>query len=125
MSQLLIMRYVLCSAVLFIHILGLLILYRQKYLSRNKNQIYLLIALCQTESIIAVLSIPHLGKLLKFLKLHVEILWFSEKYFAILNYFFMVLLTLDRFLVFYFTMKYPIYCTLKKLLKILYMVIRR
>lgn len=101
MSQLLIVRYVLCSAVLFIQVLGLLILYRQKNMSRNKDQIYLLVALCQTESILAVLSIPHLGKMLQFLKLPVEILWFSETYFAILNYFFMVLLTMDRFLVFF------------------------
>ena len=115
MPDIMIVEYVLCFAVLFIQILALLILYRQKTLSRNKNQIYLLIALCHTASILAFLKILNLVKLSP-----TELLWFSEICVRILYHVFMALFTLDRFLVFYLTIKYTIYCTSKKLLKIIY-----
>ena len=44
----------------------------------------------------------------------------TEIYLAIIYYFFMILLILDRFLVFYLNLKYTVYCTPKKLLKIVY-----
>ena len=118
MPHIMIVEYVLCSVVLFIQILGLRLLYRQKSLSRNKNQIYLLIALCHTATILAVLRILNLAKLLP-----TELLWFPEIYFRIFYHVLMVLFTLDRFLVFYFAIKYPLYCTSKKLLKIIYIVV--
>ena len=118
MPHIMIVEYVLCSVVLFTQILGLRLLYRQKNLSRNKNQIYLLIALCHTASILAVLMILNLVKLSP-----TELLWFPEIYLRILYHVFMVLFTLDRFLVFYLAIKYPIYCTSKKLLKIIYTVV--
>ena len=118
MSQIIIVEYVLSFTVLFIQILGLILLHRQKNRSRNKNQIYLLIALCDTASILAALKLLNLIK-----SLPRELLWFSEIYFGILYHFFMVLFTTDRFLVFYLTIKYPIYLTSKKLLKIIYMIV--
>ena len=118
MPHIMIVEYVLCYVVLFTQILGLRLLNRQKNLSRNKNQIYLLIALCHTASILAVLRIVNLVKLSP-----TELLHFSEIYFGILYHVFMVLFTLDRFLIFYLTIKYPIYCTSKKLLKIIYTVV--
>ena len=118
MPHIMIVEYVLCSVVLFIQILGLRLLYRQKSLSRNKNQIYLLIALCHTATILAVLRILNLAKLLP-----TELLWFPEIYFRIFYHVLMVLFTLDRFLVFYFAIKYPLYCTSKKLLKIINTVV--
>ena len=118
MPHIMIVEFVLCSVVLFIQILGLLLLYRQKTLSRNKNQIYLLITLCHTASILAFLRILEVVKLSP-----TELLHFSEIYFGILYHAFMVLFTFDRFLVFYLTIKYSIYCTSKKLLKIIYTVV--
>ena len=113
-----IVELVLSFTVLFIQILGLILLYRQKNRSKNKNQIYLLIAICHTASILAVLTILNPIK-----SLPKELLWFPEIYFRILYHVFMTLFTLDRFLVFYLTIKYPIYCTPKKLLKIIYTVV--
>ena len=113
-----IVELVLSFTVLFIQILGLILLYRQKTRSKNKNQIYLLIAICHTASILAVLTILNPIK-----SLPKELLWFPEIYFRILYHVFMTLFTLDRFLVFYLTIKYPIYCTPKKLLKIIYTVV--
>ena len=79
----------------------------------------MLIALCHTASILAALKLLNLIK-----SLPRELLWFSEIYFGILYHFFMVLFTTDRFLVFfYLTIKYPIYLTSKKLLKIIYMIV--
>ena len=112
-----IVELVLSFTVLFIQILGLILLYRQKNRSKN-NQIYLLIAICHTASILAVLTILNPIK-----SLPKELLWFPEIYFRILYHVFMTLFTLDRFLVFYLTIKYPIYCTPKKLLKIIYTVV--
>ena len=76
----------------------------------------MLIALCHTAKILAVLRI--LAKLLP-----TELLWFPEIYFRISYHVSMVLFTLDCFLVFYFAIKYPLYCTSKKLLKIIYIVV--
>ena len=118
MSQIMIVEYALSSIVSFIQILGLTLLYRQRNSSRNKNQIYLLIALCHTASTLAALKLLNLIE-----SLPKELLWFSEMYFGILYNFFMVLFTTDRFLVFYLTIKYPIYFTSKKLLKIIYTIV--
>ena len=46
-----------------------------------------------------------------------------ETYISILYYSFMILLTSDRFLVFYLNMKYPMHCTPKKLRKIIISVV--
>ena len=117
MSQIMIVEYVISFTVLFIQILGLILLYRQKNLSRNKNQIYLLIALCHTASILADSKLLNLVK-----SLPRELLWFLEIYFGIIYHFFMVLFTKVRFLVFYLRIKYPIYFTSKKFLKIIYTI---
>ena len=98
--------------------LGIAYRYRQNIFTRHTNQIYLLIAFMSYKKHLAVLRIPHLAKLLP-----MELSWFLIIYFAILCHFFMIMLTLDRFLVFYFTIKYPIYCTSEKPLKTLYIVV--
>ena len=118
MTWFLILEYILCPVVLLIQILGLILLYRRKRLLRNKNQIYILIALCHTESVFVILSTLYLFQLAP-----LRVTTLLEKYLSVLYYSFMVLLTSDRFLVFYLNMKYPIYCTPKKLLKIIFSVV--
>ena len=71
-------------------------LYRQQLLARRKNQIYLLI-------VEAILGFRYI---------------FCDTY-----HFYMFLLTLDRFLFFYSSIKYTVHCKSKKLLKIPYTVV--
>ena len=118
MTWFLILEYVLCPIVLLIQILGLILLYRRKQISRNKNQIYILIALCHTESTFAILSTLYMFQLAP-----LRVTTLLEKYLSVLYYSFMILLTSDRFLVFYLNMKYPVYCTPRKLLKIIISVV--
>ena len=118
MTWFLILEYVLCPIVLLIQILGLILLYRRKQISRNKNQIYILIALCHTESTFAMLSTLYMFQLAP-----LRVTTLLEKYLSVLYYSFMILLTSDRFLIFYLNMKYPIYCTPRKLLKIIISVV--
>ena len=118
MTWFLILEYVLCPVVLLIQMLGLILLYRRKQLSRNKNQIYILIALCHTESAFAILSTLYMFQVAP-----LRVTTLLEKYLSVLYYSFMILLTSDRFFVFYLSMKYPIYCTPRKLLKIIISVV--
>ena len=118
MSTFLILGYALCSTALFFQIVGLILLHWRKSHSRNKNQIYLLIALFHTESAYLARSILYFIILSS-----VELLWCLDIYLVILYYFFMIMLTLDRFLAFYWNIKYPIYFRPKKLLKILYSIV--
>ena len=118
MSTFLILGYALCSTALFFQIVGLILLHRRKNHSRNKNQIYLLIALFHTKSAYLARSILYFIILSS-----VELLWCLDIYLVILYYFFMIMLTLDRFLAFYWNIKYPIYFRPKKLLKILYSIV--
>ena len=118
MAWFLILHYVLCPVALFVQILGLILLYQRNILTRNTNQIYTLIALCHTGNAFVVFSIIYVFQLLSS--------WVTtilEKYLSILSYSFMILLTSDRFLVFYLNMKYPIYCTPKKFLKIIFSMV--
>ena len=118
MGWFLISYYVLVPVALFVQMLGLILLYQRKILPRNPNQIYILIALCHTENAFAVFSISYTFQLFS--------TWVTtvvEKYLSILYYSYMILLTSDRFLVFYLNMKYPIYCTPGKLFKIIISVV--
>ena len=64
MTWFLILDYVLCPVASFPLILVLIILYRRKQVSRNRNQIFVLIGLCHTESAFAIFSILSMFQLL-------------------------------------------------------------
>ena len=115
MLKLLVLEYVISFTATCVHILAITLLYRRKNHSRLKNQIYLLIGLCHTESMFIIRSVALTLQLLPNL-----LRYCTEIYLAIIYYFFMILLILDRFLVFYLNLKYVVYCTPKKLLKIIY-----
>ena len=118
MAWFLILQYILCPLALLVQVLGLILLYRRRQVSRNRNQIYILIGLCQTESALAIFNILYMFELLPS-----RVIIIFEVYISILYYSFMILLTSDRFLVFYLNMKYPIYCTPKKFLKVVFAVV--
>lgn len=113
-----ILDYVLCPVASFLLILVLIILYRRKEVSRNRNQIFILIGLCHTESAFAIFSILSMFQLLP-----PRVVIILEIYLSILYYSFMILLISDRFLVFYLNMKYPIFYSQKRLLKIIFSVV--
>ena len=118
MAWFLILQYILCPVALLVQLLGLILLYWRRQLSRNRNQIYILIGLCHTESALAIFNILRMFELLPS-----RVIIIFEIYISILYYSFMILLTSDRFLVFYLNMKYPVHCTPKKLLKICFAVV--
>ena len=118
MAWFLILQYILCPLALLVQVLGLILLYRRRQVSRNRNQIYILIGLYQTESALAIFNILYMFELLPS-----RVIIIFEVYISILYYSFMILLTSDRFLVFYLNMKYPIYCTPKKFLKVVFAVV--
>ena len=118
MAWFLILQYILCPLALLVQVLGLILLYRRRQVSRNRNQIYILIGLCQTESALAIFNILYMFELLPS-----RVIIIFEVYISILYYSFMILLTSDLFLVFYLNMKYPIYCTPKKFLKVVFAVV--
>ena len=115
MFKLLTLEYAVSFTAICVHILAIILLYRRKNYSRSKNQIYLLIGLCHTDSMFVMRSVALTLKLLPNL-----LRYCTELYLAIIYYFFMILLVLDRFLVCYLYLKYTVYCTPKKLLKIIY-----
>ena len=118
MAWFLILDYVLCPVALFFLILVLILLYRRNQVSRISNQIFVLIGLCHTESAFVIFSILNVFQLLPH-----GVVIVLEIYLSILYYSFMILLTSDRFLFFYLNMKYPIFCTPKRLLKIIFSVV--
>ena len=108
MSTFLILEYASCSTTpLFVEIVGLIFLYGPKIPS----------TLVHTESACLTRSI------LYFIISSVDLLWCLYIYLVKLYYFFMIMLTLDRLLDFYWNIKYSIYFRPKKLLKILYSII--
>lgn len=119
----------LCAVVLVVHIYALILLYRRKHFARNKNQIFLLKALIQTESTYAVKNIFHVTVVLlntQWIWLVDFIVWFSRFLsfcLSILYHCFMSFLTLDRFLIFYLNFKYPISLTLRKVARYIYTVV--
>ena len=97
--------------------------------TRNKNQIFLLKTLIQTESTYAVKNIFHVTVVLlntQWIWLVDFIVWFSRFLsfcLSILYHCFMSFLTLDRFLIFYLNFKYPISLTLRKVARYIYTVV--
>ena len=118
MGWFLILHCVLIPVALFVQMLGLILLYQKKILSRNINQMYILIVLCHTGNAFVVFSILYMLQLFS-----TWVTTILEKCLSVLYYSLMILLTSDRFLVFYLNMKYPICCTPKKLLKIIFLVV--
>ena len=115
MGWFLVLRYILCPFASLVQVLGLILLYRRRKVSRNRNQRYILIRLWLTESAFGIFNIFYLFTLLPRWVINI-----FETYLSVLYYSFMILLTSDRFLLFYLNMKYPIHCTSKKLLKIFF-----
>ena len=119
----------LCTVVLVIHIYALILLYRRTHFARNKNQIFLLKALCQTEITVAMKNILHVTVVL----LNTELIWlvdfivwfsrFLNICLSILYHCFMSFLTLDRFFIFYLNLKYPVSLTSRKVARCIYMVV--
>ena len=124
-----ILDFSLCIIVLVAHMTILILLYRRKHFSRRKNELYILISLCHTESMFAVETIFYVmtGFITIDHILFVEFLvWFTRFtgfYLSILYYFFMLLLTVDRFLLFYLNLKYRVLCTPRRVLKCIYAIV--
>ena len=117
-----IVEYIILSLIVIFQMIALTLLYRRKNCARNKNQVHLIGMLFFKEGFDAVFIIitkviiveVKLGNnlLIKILRLTINIV-LHPTYFLI-----MTLITADRFLAFYLNIKYPVYVTLKKILKI-------
>ena len=111
-------NYILCPLALLVQVLGLILLCRRKQVLRNRNQIYILIGLCHTESALVIFNILYMFELLPG-----RIIIIFEIYISILYYSFMILLTSDRFLVFTWIWNIQCIAHQNKLLKIFFAVI--
>lgn len=95
----------LCIVVLVAHITILILLYRQKHLSRRKNELHILISLCHTEITFAAetvfyvitgfITIDHI----LFVEFIVRFTRFSGFYLSILYYFFVITDTRSIFII--------------------------
>ena len=118
--------------VLIIHVFVLKLLFREKKTSKTKIQLYLVIALFITEStailfILTDLLVVRLSDSLIIVKkiavyIRVWLINFIFMYLRLLFYMFIVLLTVDRFLVFYYNIKYMLYCKPRQLMKLIYLI---
>lgn len=118
--------------ILIIHAFALNLVFREKKTSKMKIQLYLVIALFITESttilfILTDLMVVHLSDRLIIVRniavyIRVWLINFISMYLRILFYMFIVLLTIDRFLVFYYKIKYTLYCKPRKLMKLIYLI---
>ena len=64
MAWFLILQYILCPLALLVQVVGLILLCRRKQVLRNRNQIYILIGLCHSESALAIFNILYMFELL-------------------------------------------------------------
>ena len=102
MSTFLILEYASCSTTaLFVQIVGLIFLYRPKI----PSPLFHTESACLTRSILYFIISP------------VDLLWCLDIYLVKLYYFFMMMLTLDRLLDFYWNIKYSIYFRPKKIIE--------
>ena len=118
--------------ILINHAFALNLVFREKKTSKMKIQLYLVIALFITESttilfILTDLMVVHLSDRLIIVRniavyIRVWLINFISMYLRILFYMFIVLLTIDRFLVFYYKIKYTLYCKPRKLMKLIYLI---
>ena len=115
-----IVNYTLSSCIIITHIVGLIFLKRSKYSSRHKNQVLIITSLSICELTGTVLGISYgLFTYFESLVLAEIILCFTEIFITFNFYFIMILLTIDRFLVFYLKLKYSLYFSPSKVWKII------
>ena len=107
---------------------ALFLLYRSKFSPRQKVQAYLIMSVYLTESTYVIYAITCLNAF--FPKVDLANKWgiiLIETWFIrildftlrLMLYFFMILVTIDRFLIFYLNIKYSNYCTTKRLFKLI------
>ena len=115
-----IVDYALSSCIIIIHVVALIFLKRSKYSKKHKNQVLIIISLSICELIGTVLGISY-GLFTYFESLvMVEItLCFTGIFITFNFYFIMILLTVDRFLVFYLKLKYLLYFSPSKVWEII------
>lgn len=115
-----IVNYTLSSCIIIIHIVGLIFLKRSKYSSRHKNQVLIITSLSLCELTGTVLGISYgLFTYFESIVMAEIILCFTEIFITFNFYFIMILLTIDRFLVFYLKLKYSLYFSPSKVWKII------
>ena len=116
-----IVDFSLLSAIVFIQIVALFFLLRSERKRGNRNQRAIITALCACE--LAGASFTITSYLFEFYVslLATDIIFCFENIFTMLNYYFiMVLLTIDRLLVFYLNIRYASRFNFKKLLKLIF-----
>ena len=116
-----IVDFSLLSAIVFIQIVALFFLLRSERKRGNRNQRTIITALCACE--LAGASFTITSYLFEFYVslLATDIIFCFENIFTMLNYYFiMVLLTIDRLLVFYLNIRYASRFNFKKLLKLIF-----
>ena len=116
-----IVDFSLLSAIVFIQIVALFFLLRSEQKRGNRNQRTIITALCACD--LAGASFTITSYLFEFYVslLATDIIFCFENIFTMLNYYFiMVLLTIDRLLVFYLNIRYASRFNFKKLLKLIF-----
>ena len=116
-----ILEYTLLPSIIVIHTVAFVFLKRTS--KRYKNQIIIITLLCIFELAGAVLLISY-GIFDYFVSSFVAdiILCFIEIFIMLNYYFMMLLLTIDRFLVFYLNLRYQLYVSSSKTLKLISLV---
>jgi len=108
-----------------LHCIALALLNKEKRYSRSKVQIYLLTGMCLTEAILSLIYMTGvvLDIMVFYSTIQVNFAYYNiiilalDYYLAVLLWFFMVTLTVDRFLAFYLDLKYRVYITPGRMLK--------
>lgn len=115
-----IIQYTLHSLIIVVHIVALIFLGRSRYSNRYKNQMIIITCLCICE-LTGAAFFKSYGIFECFISLLVAniILCFTLVFAVSIYYFIMVLLTLDRFLVFYLKFRYHFYFPPSKILKLI------
>ena len=119
----------ICAVILIFHIITQVLLHRRKHPFKNKNQIYLLTALFLTETVLALKSIFGASLDLANLDsnwLYDTMAWLNDYLsvcLGVLYHSYTILLTLDRFFIFYFNVRYSVRCKPRTLLKCIYTIL--
>ena len=112
-----IIAIVICLLALSLHIIALTLLYQLKSTGLKGSQKYLMkclcfskIGLCVTFMIICIALVLHFQKnIISFIVFIFQATVLSMMYGVV-----MIMITIDRFLEFRYTIKYPLFCTVKK-----------
>ena len=118
-----ILEYTLLPSIIVIHTVAFVFLKRSKHSKRYKNQIVIITFFCIFELAGAVLLISY-GIFDYFVSSFVAdiIVCLIEIFIMFNNYFMMLLLTMDRFLVFYLNLRHQLYVSSSKTLKLIALV---